>query len=158
MGSTVYKGVRKSDNLDAKGFQNFGGSKKREGCFPNAGMLQTMMHIVESPHLYQQHTRVQAKKGCRQIGTCITSWRAFWPQNQAAVSPPAQVVGHLPIPQSVRLSFRSLHPWKLLASLSQLARAIRHQHLRAQIPNLQCRWCCCYYCYYCCYCYRYCCY
>ena len=54
MGFVVYKGVRTGTNFDAKGFQNFGCSRNMEGCFPNASMLQTMMHIRESPHLYQQ--------------------------------------------------------------------------------------------------------
>ena len=47
MGFVVYKGVRKCTNFEAK-FWLF------KEHFPNANMLQTMMHIRESPHLYQQ--------------------------------------------------------------------------------------------------------
>ena len=54
MGLVVYKGVRKCANFDTKGFRNFGCSRNRERCFPNTSILQTMMHITESPHLYQQ--------------------------------------------------------------------------------------------------------
>ena len=54
MGFVACKGVRKSSNFDAEGFQSFGYSRNREDCFPNASMLQTMMHIKESPHLYRQ--------------------------------------------------------------------------------------------------------
>ena len=49
MGFVVYKRVRKGTNFDAEAFQNFGCSRNREGCFPNANMLQTMMHISEPP-------------------------------------------------------------------------------------------------------------
>ena len=59
MGRGVQHGVRgiqrseKSSNFDAARFQNFGCSRNKEGCFPNASMLQKMMHIRESSHLYR---------------------------------------------------------------------------------------------------------
>ena len=54
MGFVVYKGVRKGSNFERERSQNFYCSRNREGCLPNASMLQTMMHVRESPHLYQQ--------------------------------------------------------------------------------------------------------
>ena len=54
MGLTVYKGAIKGSDFDVEGIQNFGPSRNMEGCFPNASMLQTMMHIRKSRHMYQQ--------------------------------------------------------------------------------------------------------
>ena len=50
----VCKGVRKSNNFESQGIQNFCCSQNKQGCFPNASMLQTMMQIKQPPHVYQQ--------------------------------------------------------------------------------------------------------